>query len=179
MNKKSAKTMNDIGTIYMKGMSEQIMLHFETILESRLSQTETLARDAVPSNAQKYDKICALLKHNVSASGFDRLAFCDEDGTFRTIFGDSVSAVDSLSFLNAIQDEEEKIVMGTDMNGNGMVLTSVPISLRMPDSKKSIALVSGFSVDYIADIFSQKLDRSMFYFIVERDGSIVIQGDAD
>lgn len=37
MNEKSARVMNEIGEIYMAGMSEQTTLHFGTIMELRLS----------------------------------------------------------------------------------------------------------------------------------------------
>lgn len=38
MNRKSAGTMNEIGETYMEGMSQQIAMHFGTIMEMKLSQ---------------------------------------------------------------------------------------------------------------------------------------------
>lgn len=179
MNKKSAKTMNEIGGIYMEGMSEQITQHFETIMELRLSQAELLVHDVEPVLTKGHDEVRSLLANNARNSEFDRLAFCLEDGTFDLIYGNEISAVDTLSFMNAIHDGDEKIAMGTDSDGESVLLISVPLSYQLPDGKKSISLVMGFSSQYIADIFSGKLDASMNYSIIRHDGRIVVQVDEE
>ena len=42
----SENTIEDIGTAYMAGMNEQVSLHFETIIELRLTMAESIARIA-------------------------------------------------------------------------------------------------------------------------------------
>ena len=42
MNQKSSDTIQEVGRIYMTGMSEQISLHYETTIELRLSQVQAL-----------------------------------------------------------------------------------------------------------------------------------------
>lgn len=177
MNKKSSDTMNEVGEIYMAGMSEQITLHFGTIMELRLSQVEALVHDIKPDRADGYKAVCRLLSDNAKARGFDRLAFCMEDGTFDVLYGEGITAVDSASFLNAIKSGEERMVMGTDVAGDNVILLSVPMVYDMPDGKKSISLVTGFPVDYIAETLSVELSDPLIYHIIRRDGRIVIQGD--
>ncbi len=82
MNEKSAATMNEVGEIYMAGMSEQIRRHFGTVMELRLSQVEALVHDIEPNQGNGYEEVCRLLSNNAKARGFDRLAFCMEDDTF-------------------------------------------------------------------------------------------------
>ena len=42
----SESTIEDIGTDYMAGMNEQVSLHFETIIELRLTMAESIAHIA-------------------------------------------------------------------------------------------------------------------------------------
>lgn len=177
MNDKSSETINEVGEIYMEGMSKQITMHFGTIMELRLSQATALVHDIMP-NSSDYDEICELLAHNAKARGFDRLAFCMEDGTFDTIYGDGISAVDSAGFMNAINNGEERMAIGTDATGNYVILMSVPMSYETPDGISSISLVTGFPVDYIADALNAELsDSFLYYSIIRRDGIIVMQSD--
>ena len=120
--------MSEVGEIYMSGMSEQITLHFGTIMELRLSQVEALVHDIMPERADGYTEVCSLLSNNAKARGFDRLALCMEDGTFDILYGDEFSAIDSAGFMNAIQGSEERMVMGTSVAGDHVILMSVPMS---------------------------------------------------
>ncbi len=42
MSNRSEETIEEVGQIYMTGMSEQISMHFETTISLRLSQVEAL-----------------------------------------------------------------------------------------------------------------------------------------
>lgn len=179
MNQKSAKTMNEIGVIYMEGMSDQITQHFGTVMDLRLTQAEALVYDVELNSDRKYTEVCMYLSNNAKARGFNRLAFCLEDGTFITLYGDVVTPVDSDSFIRAVQAGEERMVMGIDERGNSIILMSVPMSFEIPNGKQSIALVTGFSVDFIADMLSEEVSDSLIYYIIRRDGRIVVEGDGE
>lgn len=179
MNAKSARIMNEVGEIYMAGMSEQTTLHFGTIMELRLSQVQALVHDIVPDQESGYEEVCRHLSNNAAARGFDRLAFCMEDDTFELLYGEEISAVDSATFMHAIQSGEERMVMGTNETGNSVILLSVPMAYELPDGRKSISLVAGFPIAYIEETLSAELSDAMFYFVVRRDGLIVIQSDSE
>lgn len=175
MNEKSAKIMNEVGEIYMAGMSEQTTLHFGTIMELRLSQVEALVHDIAPNQENGYERVCRLLSHNAEARGFDRLAFCMEDGTFVILYGEDIREIDSATFMNAIRNGEEHMMMGTNKADEHDILLSVPMVYEMPDGRKSMALVAGFPIEYIAETLSAELSDSMFYYVIRRDGLIIIQ----
>lgn len=42
MERRSSETISQVGLTYMSGMSEQVSLHFETIMSLRLSQVRAL-----------------------------------------------------------------------------------------------------------------------------------------
>lgn len=179
MNEKSASIMNEIGEIYMSGMSEQTTLHFGTVMQLRLSQVEALAHDLEPNQESGYEEVRGLLSKNAMARGFDRLAFCMEDDTFDLLYGEEITAVDSVTFMNAIRSGEKRMVMGTNVTGENVILLSVPMAYELPDGRKSISLVAGFPVSYIEETLSAELSESMFYFVIRRDGLIVIQSDEE
>lgn len=179
MNEKSAATMNEVGEIYMAGMSEQIRRHFGTVMELRLSQVEALVHDIEPNQGNGYEEVCRLLSNNAKARGFDRLAFCMEDDTFDLLYGEEISAVDSSTFMSAIRNGEERMVMGTNATGDNVILLSVPMAYEIPDGRESISLVAGFPIAYIEETLDAELSDSMFYFVIRRDGLIVIQNDAE
>ena len=43
IHRMSEDTIEEIGTAYMAGMNEQVSLHFETIIELRLTMAESIA----------------------------------------------------------------------------------------------------------------------------------------
>ena len=49
----SENTIEEIGTAYMAGMNEQVSLHFETIIELRLTMAESIARIAAGDGDRK------------------------------------------------------------------------------------------------------------------------------
>lgn len=179
MNERSAGTMNEVGEIYMAGMSEQITRHFGTVMELRLSQVEALVYDSAPDQGNGYEEVCGLLSKNAKARGFDRLALCMEDDTFTLLYGEEITAVDSAAFMDAIRNGEARMVMGTNAAGDNVILLSVPMSYELPDGRKSLSLVAGFPINYIKETLDTELDDSMFYFIVRRDGLIVAQNGSD
>ena len=46
VNNMSESTIENIGTAYMAGMNEQVSLHFETIIDLRLTMAESIAHIA-------------------------------------------------------------------------------------------------------------------------------------
>ncbi|MCM1258641.1 MAG: ATP-binding protein [Roseburia sp.] len=176
MDKKSTRTMNEIGETYMSGLSEQITLHLETVMELKLEQVQALANDAV-SVTEGEKEMRWMISNNAMHRNFDHMAFYTTDGNFDMIYGDQIVVSDGYfsAFLDSLENGEKKIALGCDSEDNSVILLSVPLPFELENGKTSIALVSGFSVDYIADIFSSSLDNSMIYYIVRRNGEIVIE----
>ena len=50
----SENVIEDIGTSYMSGMNEQVSLHFETIIELRLTMAESIAHIAAGDGNSDY-----------------------------------------------------------------------------------------------------------------------------
>lgn len=179
MNEKSARILNEIGEIYMSGMCGQTTQHFGTIMELRLSQVEALVHGIDPNRESGYEAVRDSLSNNAKARGFDRLALCMEDHTFELLYGGEISAVDSDTFMDVIQSGEERIALGTNATGDNVILLSVPMTYELPDGRKSVSLVVGFPIDYIEEALASELADSVYYFVIRRDGLIVMDSDAE
>jgi len=180
INKKSTEAMNTIGEMYMSGMSEQITMYFETVMEMKLSQVAALADDLSSGHEEESSAIRMLLAEHAKNSAFDNVAFYMEDGTFNMVYGRQIMMEDTSAFVQSMKNGEMKIASGNDIEGNSMLLIGVPLSYQAAEREKSIALVAGFSIDYMEDLLAAGLDESTIFYVVNREnGNIIIQRDGE
>lgn len=72
MDRKSKETINDVGNLYMSGMSEQIAMHFSTTMELRLSQLEAIV-ETLPPDSAEHGVLSAELAYSAQVRGFEAL----------------------------------------------------------------------------------------------------------
>lgn len=179
MSKKSERAINEVGTIYMSGMSERISMHFETTINLRLAQVETMIKNISPSQHQKYSKsLVEKLESDGKNRSFDYLALMRSDGILEMIYGDEIKLIDPQPFLDSMNNDEKKVAVGNTASGKKIVVMGVSVSYPMSDNQTSTALVAGMPVEYINEILS--LDDSAsnaltHSHIIRRDGSYVIR----
>lgn len=179
MSKKSERAINEVGTIYMSGMSERISMHFETTINLRLAQVETMIKNINPSQHRKYSKsLVEKLESDGKNRSFDYLALMRSDGILEMIYGDEIKLIDPQPFLDSMNNDEKKVAVGNTASGKKIVVMGVSVSYPMSDNQTSTALVAGMPVEYINEILS--LDDSAsnaltHSHIIRRDGSYVIR----
>lgn len=178
MDRMSSSTIRDIGTIYMSGMNERISMHFATTVELRLSQVSAIAGDS-PIGSADMDTLRRQLAYSAKVREFDYLAFYSEDGTFDTLYGESVEITDPAPFRASLKEGKRKIAVGNDARGERIVLLGVPAAYPM-EGGESMALVAGVPASYIEDVLFLDEEESLVYsYIIRKDGSFVIRdGDA-
>ena len=175
MNRKSVETIEDVGKMYMTGMSEQISLHYETVIGLRLSQVSSIV-DIIPPDSSDQEQLLADLEYNAKARGFEHLGLVAEDGTIEMVYGEQVSVLDEAPFITSLRNHKEKIAVAEDTSGKGVVLLGVPCEYRMQDGSQAIALVGGLTTEYMSSIlFLDENDTLVDSFIIRKDGSYVIR----
>ncbi len=175
MNRKSVETIEEVGKMYMTGMSEQISLHYETVIGLRLSQVSSIV-DIIPPDSSDQEQLLADLEYNAKARGFEHLGLMAEDGTIEMVYGEQVSVLDEAPFITSLRNHKEKIAVAEDTSGKGVVLLGVPCEYRMQDGSQAIALVGGLSTEYMSSIlFLDENDTLVDSFIIRKDGSYVIR----
>ena len=158
LNKKSSETIEEVGKVYMTGMNEQIVLHYETTISLRLSQISAIADTNIPGGESR-EELLQELEYSARARGFSYLALYSENGSVETIYGHKVDPIDPEPFLQSLEQKKEKIAVAMDPGGDRVVLMGVPYECEMADGGKSTALVGGLSAEYMSTLLF--LDENM------------------
>lgn len=178
MTKKSETTIEEVGKLYMNGINEQITLHYETIIDFRISQLNAIISTLppyLPEDGDR-DRLLANLTNHATARGFEYLALCSGDGNVEMIYGEGIKAVDPAPFLNSLNNHEQKVAAGIDSNGNNLVLFGIPCNYLMKDGSQCTALIAAISAEYMSNILFLNSDNSLVSsYIIRKDGSFVIR----
>ena len=176
MSNQSARTINQVGTLYMSSMSQQISVHFESIISLQMDQlrmlTDTITSDAVHRDQALQEELVAGAK----ARDFNYLAFYSSGGEFEMLHGDQLTVTDPEPFLASLRKGEQKVAIGTNARGEKVILLGMPSPHAPTPEHNCAALVAGLPVSYISDNLSLEENSERAYsFIIRRDGSFVIR----
>ena len=96
-DKETKKTIEEVGTIYMTGMSERITMHFDTAIDYRLSQLENVVENCPPglySNETLWERLAA----SAEAREFDYLSLYSAEIGEERFYGGNVAVSDPAPF---------------------------------------------------------------------------------
>ena len=174
MNRKSEETIEEVGKIYMDGMNEQIVLHYDTTISLRISMLEAIV-SLLPQNTS-WENLCEILERNAQARGFESLALYSSSGKFEMVYGNEMSAVDSAPFLDSLHNHERKVAAGTDSKGGHLILFGVPYFCVTPDGNECIALVATLPAEQMGQtLFLDESSALVHSYIIRNDGTFVIR----
>ena len=177
MSKKSSETIEEVGKLYMNGMNEQIVLHYETIIGLRLSQVSAMAETAF-TDTEDREGLLRDLEYSAAARGFSCLALCAADGELEMIYGDVSEVLDQEPFLRSMSLGEQRIAVGRGAQGDGVVLMGAPFVCEMADGKESISLIGGFSTEYMKSVlFLDEEEALVDSYIIREDGTYVLRSN--
>ena len=175
----SENTIEEIGTAYMAGMNEQVSLHFETIIELRLTMAESIAHIATGDGASDRGTR-AEIEYGARARHFLCAALYSPGGEIEMIFGDPVELNHPEPFLESLRNGERKAASATSSSGDGVILFGVPCEYPMSDGSGSLAIVVGLSTKYMGQVLFLDSDKSLSYsFVIRKDGSYVVGNEGD
>ncbi len=179
INNMSQNTIETIGTTYMAGMNEQVSLHFETIIDLRLTMAESIAHIATNEGNSGYGSK-EEIEYGAKARHFLCAALYSSDGRIEMIYGDSVELNHPESFLESLKNGERKAASAVDNSGDGVILFGVPCEYPMADGSDSLAIVVGLSSQYMGEVLFLDSDSSLIHsFVIREDGSCVVQDDGN
>lgn len=175
----SESTIEEIGTAYMDGMNEQVSLHFETIIELRLTMAESIAHIAEGDGNSGYGTR-EEIEYDARARHFLCAALYSPDGEVEMIFGDPVELNHPEPFLESLRNGERKAASASGSGGDGVILFGVPCEYPMSGGGGSLAMVVGLSTKYMGEVLFLDSDQSLSYsFVIRKDGSYVVGSEGD
>jgi len=176
LNRQSADTIRAVSQMYMSGLSEQIALHFETVISLRMDQLDALVRTIINDDVYEDEAEQKELVRNARAREFSSLGFCRGDGELDMLYGDPPDVTDPGPFLASLNSGEKKVAVASAPDGEPMILLGVPIALPDTEEQSRAALVAGLPVSYLTDTLSLEENADRVYsFIIRKDGSFVIR----
>lgn len=177
MMETSKNTASEISNFYMDRMSTQITKHFETTVDIKLAQVESIIKTMPPGGELQGQELLKGMAISGAARDFKFLGLLTEDGELQVILGEEVDIADEEPFLDSLKAGEKKIavanVSSTDVS---LVLLGVPCAYDMENGGKSIAMVAGIDVDYVNDtLFLENPGVETYSHIIRRNGDFVIK----
>ena len=175
VSRMSERAVEQIGTAYMAGMNEQVSLHFETVIDLRLTMAESIAgiaegRETVGRGTWEDIEYGARARH------FQCAALYSAGGELEMIYGDSVTLNRPETFLEGMKNGERRAASAVERDGDGVILFGAPCAYPMSDGGESIAIVVGLSSKYMGEVLFLDSDSSLSYsFVIRKDGSYVIR----
>ena len=151
MGNQSAHTINQVGTLYMSSMSQQISTHFESIIGLQMNQLKTLAGTVSSEDIHTDAALQEELAVQARARDFEYAGFCSKDGTLEMLYGSQLQISDPQPFLESLSQGQEKVAIGTNVLGEKVILLGVPSPHPPTPEHDCAALVVGFPVEYISD----------------------------
>ena len=121
MNQKSKMTIYEVGEIYMSGMNEQMVKHFENVVKLRFEQVHGIV-SVVSGEGSETGNLYEELVYRAQVRAFDYLALCSAKGDFETLYGNPIQPLNPLPFVEALIQGEQRVAVGTDAAGNEVVL---------------------------------------------------------
>ncbi len=175
INNMCENTIENIGTAYMSEMNKQVSLHFETIIDLRLTMAESIAHIAEGEGSSGYGSKDEI-EYGARARQFLCAALYSADGRIEMIYGDRVEFDHPEAFLESLKNGEHKAAFATDSSGNGVILFGVPCEYPMSDGSASLAMVVGLSSKYMGQVLFLESDTSLVYsYVIRKDGSYVVR----
>lgn len=176
INRQSSTTVNELGNIYMSNMNERISKHFETMVELRMTQLETMVKTIPMEYESDSEALREWLESSARARDFEALAYYFDDGSFEMIYGEEAKSLSPELFFESMQNGERKISVGIGEDEEKSAVLGVPFSMKMADGRECIALVGRLPIEYISSTLSLGDGDTMVYsFVIRKDGSFVIR----
>ena len=130
INNMSENTIENIGTTYMAGMNEQVSLHFETIIDLRLTMAESIAHIAADEGDLSYGSR-EEIEYGARARHFLCAALYSSDGGIEMIYGDPVELNHPEQFMDSMINGERKAASAVNSSGDDVILFGVPCEYPM------------------------------------------------
>lgn len=179
MSRVSEESIDKVGDLYMSGINGHIFSHFQTLIDLKLEQVESLTK-IVPDDIQDVSELHEELINRVRVRNFNYLALCTEDGRIEMLYGEPIQLTDPDPFFESLKNGEKKVAIGTDAAGNEIVLFGISVDYMMSDGERSTAVVTAVPVDYISSMLGTNEENALIYsHIIRKDGSFIVSDMRD
>ena len=182
MMRQNAKTMDTVADTYMSGICDQIKNHFETLVNMRLTQVNSVLLSMPPESISEIDEtVKKQFAQTAEFRGFTHLLLLDIDGGMELFFGDPVEIENRERFIYALNKGETIVTAGVAADGGTYLLYGISVGYPheegypMSNGKHCTALVVGVPLSNLEHALQLGLDQSLvFSHVLRSDGTYLI-----
>lgn len=182
MMRENTKTMDTVADTYMSGMSDQIKNHFETLVNMRLVQVNSVMQSLPPENVEQIDETVKNEFAKMAESrDFTHLFLLDMEGGTERLYGDAVEIENREHFIDALNNGETMVTAGRTADGRSVLLYGISVGYPhgegypMSNGGHCTALIVGVPLSNLKDSLQLGLEQSLvFSHVLRTDGSYLI-----
>ncbi len=173
---KTDEAITQISGVYLGELTDQIIGHFETSLDSQFAQVITMMESAGEGDMADLDHLQAFLRRQRENNEFTYVALLTEEGmcyTDEDVYP-AISKINSLSTL--LQGKERLISANETILGDDMLLLGMPISGVSFGGERIVAALVGMDTQALNEkILSHKADSNAYANVISRQGAFVMR----
>lgn len=176
MSVKTEESVEEISYSYMSEMSIQVQQKFQSIIELRLSQVDGIIKRTWTEEAVYGEELLEDLELSGQVRDFTYLAlYAGEDNT-EVVYGENLSYTNDQHVMERLMNDGSVVAEAETEDGSRVLLLGKRVEYPMRNGVKSIALIAGFSMDYLSEaLFLDEEDMAVYYHIIDVNGNFVIR----
>lgn len=181
---KNNEVISNIGNVYTSGMSEEITMHFETIINMQIDKAVPILNTVPDTDAEYSEEMKNILVEVGKSHGYEYMALMNPSGGFETLYGEEIVIVDPEPFINSMNNGEKKVAIAKKASDhdndstNDIIALGISASYPMKSGGRSTALVIGIPVSVLSLPLSLDMGDSdvlIYSHVIRRDGSFIIR----
>ncbi|MCD8130181.1 MAG: response regulator [Lachnospiraceae bacterium] len=176
MTGKTRESITSIRQIYVSEINEQIQQKFQTIVELRLDQVDSIIRSAPLEEAEYSEEAMEELAIMAESRSFTWLGLYGEDGQLVTVYGEEMVFEGDDDVQTLLDSYGCVIKRGINSSGEMVFLFGKAAEYEMGDGQKSVALLAGVPMEDMNDaLYLYTDDAAAYSHIIDMDGDFVIR----
>ena len=185
VGEKNNDVISKMGNVYTSGMSEEIAMHFETIINLQIDKATTIL-SSIPDDSARYgEEMIKALEKEGREHGYDYFSLMDSEGNFEVIYGEDLVIIDPEPFITSMNNGDKKVAIAKrtsdqgNINSGDIIALGISSSYPMKDGKRSTAMVIGIPVSDLSLPLSLSMDNSILVYshVIRIDGSFIIRSE--
>lgn len=173
---KADETITQISEVYLGELTDQVISHFETSLNSQFAQVVTMIESAGERDLADLDHLQAFLHRQRENNDFTYVALLTEEGmcyTDEAVYP-AISKINSLSTL--LQGNERLISSNETILGDDMLLLGTPIDDLFFGEERIVAALVGMDTQALnKKVLSHKEQSNAYANVITRRGAFVMR----
>lgn len=173
---KTDEVITQISDVYLGELTDQIIGHFETSLNSQFLQVVTMMESANERDLEDLDHLQSFLCRQRENNEFTYVALLTEEGMCYTD-EEVYPAISKINSLNTLLQGKDRLISANEtILGDDMLLLGTPISgVSFGESQIVAALVGMDAQDLNEKILSHKADSNAYANVISRQGAFVMR----